>query len=273
MRRRLIMIGLAAWLLIAAWRPAPTVATRAHYQSPTLLIHGFRAGPHTFDRFIDRAETTGQANLTLTAWVSAHGITYSGHWAKSVRHPLIKVVFTDNHQSWQQNAKGLNRLLRQLKSRYHLHAFDAVAHSRGNLDLLVAYGQAQPLTLRRAVLIAPPADGKMRLNDPLGQNHLKANGQPLYRHGQYRDLVKLRRHFPRTVHVLSIIGNIGNGSDGVLTNVSSQALYPALGTRFASFRQVMVHGQNASHHWIIRRNPRVITRTLHFLWPTNRPTS
>ncbi|WP_127848854.1 alpha/beta hydrolase [Lacticaseibacillus hulanensis] len=246
--------------------------TVARYHTPTLLIHGLHAGPHAFDQLIRTAQNTRRGQLAMTAFVSPDHVTCSGFWPRALRHPLIRVVFNNNHQSWNTNARGLNLLLRHLKSVYGVHRFDAIAHSRGNLDLLRAYGEAHPLTLHKAVLVAVPANGKMRLDDPLGQNRILPNGQPLLKRRQYRDLVRLRPTFPRNkVHVLSIMGNIGNGSDGVLTNVSSRSLYPALGSKFASFKQVIVRGRDVNHHWLIRRNPRVINMALNFLWPKGKP--
>ena len=277
MRRKMmlvvLMLGLLGVIAPVHHAAVTTAESRpvARYHEPTLLIHGYRAGPHAFDAFIRRAELTRRGRLILTAFIGQEGISYRGRWRPGVQHPLIRVVFTDNHRSWQANAQGLNTLLRQLKARYGVQSFNAVAHSRGNMDLLTAYGEQHPLVLRRAVLVAVPANGKIRIDDPLGQNRLLANGQPLYQHPQYRDLVRLRATFPwHTTRVLSVMGNIGNGSDGVLTNVSSQSLAPALGRRFASFKQVVVTGRDVDHHWLIRRNPRVINLAMQFLWPHTR---
>ncbi|MFD0896262.1 alpha/beta hydrolase [Loigolactobacillus binensis] len=240
--------------------------TPAHYRRPTLLIAGLGAGKQTYNNFITHAEQRDDGRYALTAVIEPDHIQYFGHWQPDYHHPLIKVVFANKWASWQQNAIWLNRLLTQLKQRYHIRSFNAIAHSRGNLDLLIAYSHQHPLLLKRAVLISVPADGALGRGDTL-QNRLLANGRPEFRHDAYRDLVHARKDFPPGVHVLSIMGNVGNGTDSRVTNVSSKSLVPALGQRFSSYRQVLVRGPLASHHLIVRRNPRVRRLALNFLWP------
>ncbi len=242
------------------------VAANSQYQRPTLLIAGLGAGKRTYNQLIDHAEQRDDGHYVLTAVIKPDTIQYFGDWQPSEQHPLIKVVFANKWASWQQNAIWLNRLLTQLKQRYHIRSFNAIAHSRGNLDLLIAYSRKHPLILKRAVLISVPADGALGRGDTL-QNRLMANGRPEFRHSAYRDLVQARKRFPPGVHVLSIMGNVGNGSDSRVTNVSSKSLVPALGGRFSTYRQVLVHGPLASHHLIVRRNPRVRRLAVNFLWP------
>lgn len=269
MQRRITYVSALIMLLMVGLFYTDTqnkVTAEVHYQRPTLLIAGFGAGKRTYNHFIDHAEQRDDGHYALTAVIKANHIQYFGDWRPDLQHPMIKVVFAQNKASWQQNAIWLNRLLTQLKQRYHIDSFNALAHSRGNLDLLIAYGQRHPLILKRAVLISVPADGALGRGDTL-QNRLLANGRPKFRHSAYRDLMRAKKDFPPGVHVLSIMGNIGNGTDSRVTNVSSKSLVPVLGDCFSTYRQVLVRGPLASHHLIVRRNPQVRRMAGNFLWP------
>ncbi|KRM87224.1 alpha/beta hydrolase [Lacticaseibacillus thailandensis] len=251
---------------------ATQASTTDGYHRPTILIHGFHAGERTYDNFIDLATHEHRAQYALTAVINGQQIHYYGDWTRSMQHPLIKVVFANNRASWDRNATWLNHLLDQLRSQYHVHSFDAVAHSRGTLDLLTAYSHSQPLQLRRAVLIAGPYDGAYRRDDFPHANHLLQNGKPMIKHPEYRELVHNAAFFPRGVRVLNIMGDDhwhGTNSDGKVANVSSKSLWPAMGPRFKSYRQLTVYGHNASHHRIIRHDNQVMRATMRFLWPTS----
>lgn len=262
------------WLLlllvaVVAIQPQHTTSAVQHYHRPTLLIHGLAASSATYDHFVARAERTDRGQYALTARITPKNkVHLLGHWDPNDPHPLIKVVFIDNMASWQRNAMWLNHLLHVLKNKYNIRSFDAVAHSRGNLDLLMAYGQQHLLELKRAVLVSVPANGALGRGDELGANRILKDGQPKLERPAYHDLVHLRPTFPPGVHVLNIMGNDGNGthSDGRVTNVSSRSLKPALGMRLASYHNLVVHGRFATHHTIIRRNAKVQRAAMNFLW-------
>lgn len=275
MKRKLMLILplIAFVLILGAGGQQHTNSTEAStdsgYHRPTLLIHGFHAGERTYDHFIDLAEQKHKAQYALTAVINGERINYYGDWTRTMSHPLIKVVFANNRASWDRNATWLNHLLDQLRNRYHVHSFDAIAHSRGTLDLLTAYSHSQPLQLRRAVLVAGPYDGAYRRDDFPHANRILSNGNPLIKHPEYRELVRNAQFFPDGVHVLNIMGDShwhGTNSDGKVANVSSEALWPAMGPRFSSYREMTVYGHDASHHLIIRRNHRVMDAAMRFLW-------
>jgi len=243
--------------------------SRAAYHRPTILLTGYGAGSDTFDAMISRAEVKKDSQATVIATIHQNSVSYQGKWHPSDKHPMIKVVFADNKMSWMDNAKWLNRLLSSLKQKYGIKTFNAIAHSRGSLDLLVAYGEKHPLKLKRAVFVGAAANGHLGQDDKIGQNYFLKNGQPKYKHQAYADITKHKQDFPKGTHVLNLYGNVGNGSDTHVTNVSSQSLYPALGSRFASYQQKMIKGKYVSHHWIIRKNGQVRKLALNYIWRSN----
>ncbi len=263
-----ILVAVLCLVTLGGTRHQTEARTQAKqtYARPTLLIHGYHAGVHTFGNYIMNDEVTRTAHLALRAVVSPRHIRYFGDWDPSDKHPLIQVVFKKNRAPWNRNAVWLNKVLRHLRKTYNVHTFNAVAHSRGCLDLLVAYAHAQPLRLKRAVLIGGAYDGALWRDDHLGANRLRHNGEPLIKHPEYHELMNNAPFFPRGTHVLSIMGDIGNGSDGVVTNVSTQSLGFAMGNRFASYRTVKMTGPFANHHALPRTNTHVWAVTNRFLW-------
>ncbi|WP_054721935.1 hypothetical protein [Lacticaseibacillus nasuensis] len=79
MRRKMmlvvLMLGLLGVIAPVHHAAVTTAESRpvARYHEPTLLIHGYRAGPHAFDAFIRRAELTRRGRLTLTASSGSRG--------------------------------------------------------------------------------------------------------------------------------------------------------------------------------------------------------
>ncbi|WP_155286395.1 alpha/beta hydrolase [Lacticaseibacillus zhaodongensis] len=267
--RKIFLALICALTLTVVAVPETTVAAASTngYSRPTVLVHGYKAGSGAFDNFINETQVNGQTTFALRVIIDRGHMVVQGHMLPHMHHPLVQVVFTQNREPWNQNAIWLNRALCMLRRRYGIRSFDAITHSRGCMDLLVAYAHKQPLRLHKAVLIAGPYDGALWRDDRLGANHLNAQDVPAIKHREYRELQHLAPDFPKGVQVLNVMGNKGDRSDGVVTNVSTLSLKSALGSRFRAYKVATFHGPLAVHHALPRRNPYVWATTVHFLWP------
>lgn len=271
MKRKWLIRFLFVFLLIlslfslAQVTPAQAAEKR---ESPTLFVHGFHGGPGTFDNMISIASVKYHANRALVAEVSANGVKLSGHWPKNLKRPMIQVIFTDNHANWNRDAKWLNQLLQTLKDRYGVSTYNAIGHSRGCEALIIANEQNAPLRLKRLVTIAGPIDGAIWRDNGNIATKVNQNGRPNVINPEYQQIISNSQNFPTNVSVLSIAGDLDDGSksDGVVTLTSATALPYALKGRSMNYHQYISHGRNAQHSRLPRFNHDVQLKSLDFIF-------
>ena len=103
------------------------------------------------------------------------------------------------------------------------------------------------------------------------KSQLNAAGRPNKLRPAYRQLLGLRRVYPRQqVRVLNIYGDKGDGthSDGSVSNASSRSLRYLVAARARSYREVKITGKHAQHSQL-HENAQVDRLLIDFLWPTH----
>lgn len=120
-----------------------------------------------------------------------------GHLNNKMKNPIVQVIFKNNRAGEVKDAHWLMKIMRVLKTTYHVKRYNAVGHSMGSYawvyyNMLVGNNAKYP-RLERAVLIGGPYDGIInnhKLNQPQNpplsklwddrpnENHLLKNGRP-----------------------------------------------------------------------------------------------
>ncbi|MDA5386716.1 alpha/beta hydrolase [Loigolactobacillus backii] len=259
-------------LVILLLLPATTshAAVKSSYATPTLFVHGYHGGLNSLGPLIDRAELERKGRRVLIAEITPQKIQFIGRWPKSVKHPIIQVIFQNNQANWNLDAQWLNRLLTILKEKYNLKNYNAVGHSRGSLALVIANEHQPALKLKRLVVIAGSFDGALWRDDHVNENHFLASGRPAIIHPEYQEILNHRTQFPKQTRVLAIAGNRldGTNSDGVVSLISALSLRYALGKQVKEYRQKIFYGKNTEHSQLPRFNQSVQQTTIDFIWPS-----
>lgn len=200
----------------------------------TVFVHGLQGTHGSTDTMIrDLSRRNPGTKKVMTINVTSSGrLIVHGHMQK-VAHPLVQVNFLNNSAPTTKNAHWLIKALNYLKTKSDVDQVNLVAHSAGNVAVYqaLAYQPSRIPTVKKFVILAGPFDGVLSLNDQPNKNKVTAknhyNPSIKYPANQYypsyERLMQLSSTFPRSVKVLNIYGNIGDGSnsDTLVTNASS----------------------------------------------------
>lgn len=220
-------------LAILTFASLPAHAS-SHPGTPTVFVHGLQ-GTHgstdTMIRDLSRRYPGTKKVMTINITTGGHVVVH-GHM-KNVAHPLVQVNFLNNSATTTKNAHWLIKALAYLKSKAGVKQVNIVAHSAGNVAAYqaMAYQSTRIPTVKKFVILAGPFDGVLSLNDEPNKNKVSAKNDynPSIKYPaneyypSYEWLMQLSSTFPRSVKVLNIYGNIGDGtnSDTLVTNASS----------------------------------------------------
>lgn len=161
------------------------VANVATSQTPTIFIPGWGGNAWTYNGMLRWFSRQGYATKVLTVKVDWTGTPhFSGAWPQTAENPTIQILFEHNFTlDYQQQIGWITRILRELKQRYGVTHYNAVAHSWGGsaiVQSLVRYGdQADLPRLKRLVLLGAPVE----------EGPVKGGVDPAY-----RQLLAARQH-------------------------------------------------------------------------------
>lgn len=145
---------------------------------PTLFIPGWGGNAWTYNGMLRWFAQQGYAAKVLTIRVDYQGhLRVTGHWPAGAANPTIQVLFDRNlTKDYRQQIRWVTQILRALKQRYGVTAYNAVAHSWGGSAMvhsLVNDGADPTLPrLHRLVLLGTPVNEAPSLTAP----------DPAYRH-------------------------------------------------------------------------------------------
>lgn len=91
------------------------------------------------------------------------------------------------------------------------------------------------------------------------------DGEPNKMTDSFKELLKLRQVYPRQAAVLNLYGDIGNGSDGRVANISSETLKYLVSGRAKSYQAHRFTGKQAQHSKL-HSNAQVDRYLIDFLW-------
>ena len=144
-----------------------------------------------------------------------------------------------------------------------------VGHSMGNMVItlyLVNNANDKKLPqLKKQVDIAGHFDGILGYDQPAGLSINQKTGEPNKMTDSFKELLKLRQVYPRQAAVLNLYGDIGNGSDGRVANISSETLKYLVSGRAKSYQAHRFTGKQAQHSKL-HSNAQVDRYLIDFLW-------
>lgn len=225
---------------------------RFAHTTPTLFFHGFGSSSHAEEQMVNSLKSKGITNTVIKANVNSGGqVSLSGKLPHKIKNPVVEVNFENSRETnYRIDGKWTKNVVKVLQKRYGMKTMNMVGHSMGNMDImyyLLANANDSSLPkLKKQVDIAGHFNGILGYSkhpdSPVNQA-----GKPAAMDQYYRELLPLRKNYPnKQVKVLNIYGNVGNGSDGRVSNNSSKSLKYLLNGRELSYEEREIKGVSHS---------------------------
>ncbi|MBO3090485.1 alpha/beta hydrolase [Schleiferilactobacillus harbinensis] len=290
----IIAAGITIVCLSTALSPQPhqqklSKVERQANDVPTVFVPGWHSTSYSTQLITDDIVSLGVTNVITTVRVTPQGkFIFVGPKIDANSRQLIRIVFENNRAGEVQYAKWLHQLLAYLYTQDRLRRVNLVGHSMGAYaSTLYTFqhgaGAGLPAVNKLVTLAGPfngiigrqpvseffhPNDGTTWTDQP-HQNHLEADGRPAIVHPEYARLEQYAPQVPKTLRMLNIYGDLGDGSqsDGVVTVPSATSIGYLVKNRIAVFHQVRVIGPNAQHSALHEHNWQVTQNVVKFLWP------
>lgn len=235
----------------------------------TYFFHGAQSNFHAEQYMANAAIEAGAADQIININVSpTDQVTFYGHFTKRARHPIVEVNYQRNTSV---NPSDVKAALLAVQKKYHYRRANLVGHSMGNLliaSYLDKYYKDKNLPeIEKVVSIAGDYNGWLGESNA-SDSPLKKNGQPVHESHTYKQLLGLRRHYPRQIRVLNIYGDLldGTHSDGLVAVSSARSYRYLINKRAKSYDEAEIKGPNAGHSHL-HHNPEVNRLLIKFLWP------
>jgi Uncharacterized protein with an alpha/beta hydrolase fold len=256
----------------------PTSATSSHTvtepqwvmtTTPTLFIHGFAGGTHSFGPLIQRMEEQGIAKKESTITVLSDGqLQVTGELSGKADNPLIQVLFEDNQSHEWNQAQWLQNVLIYLKQ-HGIDEVNLVGHSMGGVDIfryLGTYAQADnvPFVKKFSAIAAP-------FNDFVDTQSTQTIEEVLNEGpNQFSDRLNDFYNFVGSFalpDIQLIAGQVtpDDLSDGTVPLTSALALFHILKAHGANISYTIV--TNEASHSHLHENAKVDQLLKDFLWP------
>lgn len=239
--------------------------------TPTIFFHGWGSSAHAEQHMVNAAKRAGITKTVIQANVNKKGhVTLIGKISRHANNPIVMVNYADNKNSaYHQDGKYALNVIEKLQNTYHFKQINLVGHSMGNMSIsfyLLDNANNQKLPqLNKQVAIAGHFDGIKGRDLPSGLKVDSQTGRPNQMSPAYRQLLGLRNNYPKSAKVLSMYGDIGDGSDGQVTNESSKTLRYLVANRAVSYQEKKFTGKQAQHSKL-HSNKEVDQALIDFLW-------
>src|SRR5699024_5841732 len=237
---------------------------------PTFFFHGWASSANAETQMANAAKMAGASNTIIQADVSKNAtVKLNGTIPKNAKNPIIKVNLEDNQSGKTSYVKDV---ITAISNKYHYARINLVGHSMGNLQIAnyinENYDNKKLPKINKVVSIAGHYDGY--LGEEAGQKAKiknKKTGEPDIYSDVFKQLLPLRKHYPRQIEVVNIYGNKedGSNSDGSVSVASAQSYKYLINGRAKSYREVEIKGKNAQHSKL-HENKEVDKLLIDFLW-------
>lgn len=271
MKKKTVLWMLAILLLIAAggfglYRANLKVNSHKYRvtQTATVFFHGWGSSYHAEEQMANYLQQVHATNKIIRAEVAKNGqVFFYGQIGKKAKNPVVEVNLENNRSvnggssdiagGYSRSSRYVYDVLHAINKQFGITSVNLVGHSMGNLQ--IAYylknyqKQAHLPEVKKVVSIAGHYNGF--LGEPHAPKKVSFNkeGLPSKISNGYRGLLKLHQTYPKTISVLNIYGDIGNGTDGSVAVQSAQS-YRYLASRAKSYREVKItkHAQHSQLH-------------------------
>lgn len=218
----------------------------------TLFFHGFGSSSHAEKQMVNSLKKRGATNTVIKANVSRTGhVLLTGKLPSKVKNPVVEVNFENNREAdYSIDGKWTKNVVVALQKKYGMQKMNMVGHSMGNMDIM--YYLLANADNKKLPRLCKQVDIAGHFNGILGYSRINnapinAAGKPMKMDQAYRNLLPLRNKYPnKQVKVLNIYGNIGNGTDGRVSNNSSKSLKYLLNGRELSYQEYEIKGVSHS---------------------------
>lgn len=245
--------------------------------SATLFFHGGGSSYHAETGMVNAAKRAGVTNTVIRADVTNSGkVTLHGNMHRGAINPIVEVNYENNRQlDFNKHGLYATNIAKMLKKQYGVTKINMVGHSLGNISIIyyiLQNGQKKNMPqLQKQVDIAGHFGGLTfdglpdSIKQPAGMK-LNSQGKPNRMNATYKQMTGVRKMYPKgQVDVLNIYGDIGNHTDGRVTNVSSRSLQYLVASRAKSYTELKVTGKKAQHSKL-HDNSQVYKALIKFLW-------
>lgn len=279
-KKNLFILLMASILLILAGCSSRSNNSSKKVQitsTPTLFFHGGGSSYHAEEHMVDAAKKAGVTKSVIRAEVSKTGkVTLVGTWNKGAKNPICEVNYENNRQlNFDKHGEYATNVVKALQKKYGIKKINTVGHSLGNISIIyymLKNGDKKHMPqIQKQIDIAGHFAGltfdgiPKSIKQPKGMK-LSSNGKPNKMNSTYKQMTAVRKLYAKKhVKVLNIIGDIGNGSDGRVENISSLSLQYLVGGGKTSYKIVKINGENAQHSKL-HENAQVDRSLIKFLW-------
>lgn len=243
----------------------------------TLFFHGGGISYHAETGMVNAAKRAGVTNTVIRADVTNSGkVTLHGNMHRGAINPIVEVNYENNRQlDFNKHGLYATNVAKMLKKQYGVTKINMVGHSLGNISIIyymLQNGKKKNMPqLQKQVDIAGHFGGLTfdglpdSIKQPAGMK-LNSQGKPNRMNATYKQMTGVRKTYPKgQVDILNIYGDIGNHTDGRVTNVSSRSLQYLVASRAKSYTELKVTGKKAQHSKL-HDNSQVDKALIKFLW-------
>ncbi|WP_312399649.1 alpha/beta fold hydrolase [Leuconostoc lactis] len=228
----LVMVILGLLGSVGLWFATQKVARPASRQT-IILLHGYGSSARATKALATAIQAQTHLKRRQQVSVPPQGmVKLSGTTHQLQQGGIYQLNFADKQTTAQQASVALARLLQTLKAR-HVNQVVLVGHSMGAtaaLRVLLSHPIQDTTypTVSHLVTIAAPFNsglGSGGFDRAFDHNTIDpATKRPRLQDASYRYFEQHRANMPEQTKILNVMGDIGDGSDGVVTNFSSRAL-------------------------------------------------
>jgi len=241
--------------------------------TPTLFFHGYGSSFNAETQMTGAAKKAGVTKKIVRVNVSDNGyVKLIGAIPKSAKNPIVEVNYDNSKMTNYYTAgKWAKNVIELLQKHYKFDSVNLVGHSMGNMAInyyiMENAGKKGLPKINKVVDIAGHFNGILGINDKPNVMKLASNGKPTKMDKSYKQLLKLRKVYPKNTKVLNIYGDKGDGthSDGDVSNASSQSLKYLVSGRAKSYQEKKITGKMAQHSKL-HENKEVDKLLINFLW-------
>ncbi|WP_290625626.1 alpha/beta hydrolase [Lactobacillus sp.] len=277
-----IVISMIALMTSACGNSQPTsnIKVKSSGSTATLFFHGWGSSSKAEDFMAQGIKSSGATKTIINANVSpSKKVTFNREFSSKTKNPVIEVNIEDNKLKHLRNSTGdyasiypasgmyVKAAIQAVEKKTKSKNINLVGHSMGNLEIMNYINsnatEKDFPNIKHIISIAGHYDGIIGANDRANQIKLAKNGKPNIIRPEYRELLGLRKKFPKNTRVLNIYGDLEDGthSDGRVANNSSRSLKYLLNNRAKSYQELKINGKDAQHsklHHNIKVNDAII---------------
>lgn len=247
-------------------------AKKVHRENATIVfLHGYGSSARASNKLADATQSRLSIRNRKVIRINRDGKFKIDHQQISRAGNIFQLEFTDKQTSEKDETKYLAHFMKTLKMQ-GIKTISLSGHSMGaNVGLRYNMDKTYQTTaypkVDKLVTIAAPFN--MGINYPnmkkeFQHNRINKKTQlPLYQDDNFKYFYKNRHNLNPQLAIMNIFGDIGDQSDGVVTNFSSQALRFFVSKK-QRYVEMSVTGEHVQHSQI-RDNQTVTRQVAEFL--------